>query len=226
MNSVEPDATIIIPQYEQSDLTVVCVRSLRGADAIQWPVIVVDDGSSAAALATLFDQMVEVPHATVIPQRRQGVSVAWNRAAEVAATRFLVFLNNDTLTAGAWVDDLLRPLREQRAVVSGVRFRREQALPRYVLERLPTRTFLEGWCFAALRDDWSGVGGFDETFRLYFSDTDFQARIVRSRGGDSAVLARVAGLPVRHLGHQSTRRLPERRAIWQEDRERFVRKWT
>jgi GT2 family glycosyltransferase len=143
----------------------------------------------------------------------------------MATTRFLVFLNNDTLSDGAWVDSLLRPLREQRAVVSGVRFRREQALPRDVLERLPVQTFLEGWCFAALRQDWADVGGFDETLRLYFSDTDFQARIVRSRGGDSAVLARVANLPLRHLGHQSTRRLPERSKVWREDRESFVRKW-
>jgi GT2 family glycosyltransferase len=225
MNSAESDATIIIPQHEQPDLTIACVRSLRGADAIQWPVIVVDDGSSAVALQTLLDGIQEVPNVKVLPQQHQGVTAAWNRAAEMAATRFLVFLNNDTLTGGAWIDDLLRPLREQRVIVSGVRFRREQALPEDVLERLPTQTFLEGWCFAALRADWDAAGGFDEIFRLYFSDTDFQARIVKNCGGGPGALACVTDLPVRHLGHQSTRRLQDRSRVWQEDLAKFVRKW-
>ncbi len=220
-----PDATLIIPQHEQPELTDACLRSLRAVDTIHWPVVVVDDGSSAAALETLLGRMAEVPNVKVLPQRHQGVTAAWNRAADMATTRFLVFLNNDTLTGGAWVDDLLRPLREQRAVVSGVRFRREQALPRHVLERLPTQMFLEGWCFAIRHEEWAAAGGFDENFRLYFSDTDFQVRIVKDRGGDRTVLAHVADLPVRHVRHQSTRRLPERSRIWREDRERFGQKW-
>jgi GT2 family glycosyltransferase len=225
MNSVESDATLIIPQHEQPELTMACVRSLRTADAIQWPVIVVDDGSSALALETLLERMVKVANVTVLPQQHQGVTAAWNRAADMTTARFLVFLNNDTVSSGVWVNDLLWPLREQRAAVSGVRYRREQGLPREVLKRLPTQTFLEGWCFATRREDWAGAGGFDERFRLYFSDTDFQARVVKERDGDSTALARVAGLPVRHLGHQSAQRLSERSVIWREDRERFVRKW-
>jgi hypothetical protein len=31
---------------------------------------------------------------------------------------------------------------------------------------------------------------------------------------------------LRHCGHASTRLLPERRAIWAEDRRRFLRKWS
>lgn len=224
MHTARPDATIIIPQYEQPELTIACVQSLRAAHAACWPVIVVDDGSSATALTTLLPGIATVPNVTVLPQQRQGVTVAWNCAADSAKTSLLVFLNNDTLSHGAWLDDLLQPLRERQVLVSGVRFRRERALPRDVLERLPTDNFLEGWCFAVAVEDWCGVGAFDENLRWYFSDTDFQARIVEGRGGNSSTLVEVAGLPVRHLGHQTTRCLRERSAMWQADRERFVAK--
>jgi GT2 family glycosyltransferase len=225
MNGFSPDATIIIPQYERAELTVECVRSLRAADTAPWPVIVVDDESTAAALTRLLLGVAAVRDVTVVPQERRGVTAAWNVGADRAATPYLVFLNNDSVSEGEWVDELLRPLREGRGMVSGVRFRRECLLPRRVLERLPTRWFLEGWCFAMSQDDWFGAGGFDEELRLYFSDTDFQARIVEACGGDRGMLREVPGLAVRHLGRQTTRRLPERKEVWRRDREAFVAKW-
>jgi len=225
MEAAVPDATIIIPQCGHSELTIACVRSLRAVHAACWPVLVVDDGSPAAALTTLRLNMATIANVTVLPPQRQGVTAAWNRAADLATTPFLVFLNNDTLSDGEWLDKLLQPLRERRGMVSGVRFRRETALPRSVLQRLPTEHFLEGWCFAVAVDDWSGVGTFDERLRLYFSDTDFQARIVKAGDGDLTKLTEVPGLPVRHLGHQTARRMPERNVMWREDRQTFMTKW-
>src|SRR5262245_53355147 len=214
MQAAGPDATIVVPQYGNSELTIACVRSLRAVHAACWPVLVVDDGSPTLALRTLLLNLATIANVTVLPQQRQGVTAAWNRAADLATTPFLVFLNNDTVSDGEWLDRLLQPIRERQAVVSGARFRRETALPRSVLQRLPTEDFLEGWCFAVAVDDWSGVGAFDERLRVYFSDTDFQARIVDSCDSDATTLTAVPGLPVRHVGHQTTRRLPERRVIW------------
>jgi GT2 family glycosyltransferase len=136
-----------------------------------------------------------------------------------------VLLNNDVEMAGAWVDTLLAPLRRQAATISGVEMRAERAVPPDVLARVGRCEFVAGWCWAFRRDEALEVGGFDESLRLYFSDTDLQARLLKSAGAGSEP-AIVSGLLLRHLGHRSTRMLPERRVIWEQDRRRFIQKWT
>lgn len=220
------DATIIIPQHEQAELTLACVESMRRFHKPHCPVIVVDDGSSALALSAAVRGLAAVPNVAVLPQERLGLTTAWNRGAEQAQTACLVFLNNDTISEGSWLDALLDPLRRRVAPLSGVKLRRERRLPPDVLDALPTRDFLEGWCFAVSREDWFGVGAFDEDLRLYFSDTDFQARMLQGYGCGGEALSSLPDLPLRHLGHRSTRQLAERSLVWHEDRRRFVEKWS
>jgi GT2 family glycosyltransferase len=219
------DATIIIPQHDQAALTLACIESFRRFHAAHQHIVVVDDGSSAWALTTVVARLVAVPNVTVLTQQHLGPTAAWNLAAEQAGTKFLVFLNNDTISVGPWLDALLEPLRSEVAPLSGVTLRRERHLPPDVLFALPTVEFLEGWCFAVSREDWCGVGAFDEDLRLYFSDTDFQAQVLRRYGRGVEALASRPDLRLRHVGHCSTRRLAERSRVWREDRERFIRKW-
>ena len=99
------------------------------------------------------------------------------------------------------------------------------ALPKSILRELPTEQFLQGWCVAVSRDDFCDLGGFDEAMSLYWSDTDFQARLLKSHGADHTKLAAVSQLPLRHQSHQTTRHLSDRRRIWRDNRETFIRKW-
>ena len=219
--SGNPDATIVIPQYEQSELTIRVVEQLRRWESKRWPVVVVDDGSRLESTALVERACRDV---RVVRQVHRGVTAAWNAGLRVAATPLVILLNNDVTVSGACVDALLAPLR-RGAVVSGVELRMEGAVPRRVLESVGRREFLAGWCWAFRRDDVLAIGGFDESLKLYFSDTDLQARLLSSAGGASEPNV-VTGLPLRHLGHRSTQMLPERRAIWRADRRRFIEKWT
>lgn len=223
----QPDATIIIPQHRHFELTRGCICSLRNHDPICWPVIVVDDGSplDEPHRQTLSD----LPQTRQIEQPRQGVSAAWNRGAKEAVTPYLVFLNNDTLSLGAWVDRLLQPLREQRCLLTGVQSRRERALPEPVQANLPSRIFLQGWCFAVSAEAWRSVAGFDESMRLYWSDTDFQSRIWSELGNSGQRFWEcLPDLSLRHLGHRTAHDqncVPHRRNTWLSDRARFIEKW-
>jgi GT2 family glycosyltransferase len=219
----QADATIVIPQHGQTELTVTCVRSLRHWEPRPWPVVVVDDGSPADDLSRLHAALPEV---TVIEQAHQGVTRAWNAAAERIDTPFAVFLNSDTLTVSPWVDALLAPLRNKSALLSGTAWRDERAAPPAMARKLPTLRFVTGWCCALAVAGLREVGGFDESLRLYFSDTDLQARLVSAYGPESLAVVDDVREALRHTGHASTRLLPERRTIWAEDRRRFIQKWS
>lgn len=152
---MEADATIIIPQHGRAELTRQCLHSLRRHDPAPWPVVVVDDGSTDGA-ETL--EVAAFAPARLLRQWRRGVSAAWNRGAAAAETRWLVFLNNDSVSEGAWVNHLLAPLRGGEAVIAGVGWRTEQALPAELLSRLGTQTFLPGWCFAISAERFARLG--------------------------------------------------------------------
>lgn len=224
MPARRPDATILIPQHGQAELTVACIASLRRHERTLWPIVVVDDGSPRSARVRV--EQAKFPATKVATQNHRGVTTAWNRGAGIANTPYLLFLNNDVLCDGPAIDALLGPLRTGRARLSGIVLREETAPPEFVLRRLPTRTLLAGWCFAVAHADFDLLDGFDEHMTLYFSDTDFQLRLLASHGVDASAIVANRRLPLRHLGHRSTRRHPDRRAIWKADRDTFVRKWS
>lgn len=214
-------ATIVIPQHDCTELTLAVVRGLRRCESCCWPVLVVDDGScleSAAALAQLPDDV------RVFRQPHRGVTAAWNRALEHVTTPIVVLLNNDVLIDGAWVERLIHPVRAGTATVSGVELREERAVPADVLVRVGRSEFVAGWCWAFRTSAARASGGFDPTLWLYFSDTDLQARLL-ANAGTAAATAVVSDLPLRHLGHRSTRQLPGRSVQWRADRARFIAKW-
>jgi len=221
-----PDTTIIIPQRGHADLTRQCLASLREHDRAAWPVVVVDDGSPQVAAEL---DMEEFSPGRLILQPQRGVSVAWNRGAAGAQTRFLVFLNNDTVSTGRWVERMVRPLRQRECVMTGVATRVERALPDSLLDRMAMRSFLAGWSFAISSSVFCELGGFDESLRVYWSDTDLQLRVAAEAGRDCReVLREVAGLPLVHLGHRTAhdgRQLPRQREQWCKDRQVFVAKW-
>lgn len=215
------EATIIIPQHDRTDLTLSVVRALRHHETCSWPLVVVDDGSGAEAAAELERLPGDV---RVVRQPHRGVTAAWNLGLEHVATPIVVLLNNDVRIDGAWVERLIRPVSERAATVSGVEVRQERAVPGNVLRHVGRSEFVAGWCWAFRKDDVEAVGGFDPTLWLYFSDTDLQARLL-GRAGHDVRVAVVSDLPLRHVGHCSTRQLPGRSAQWRADRARFLAKW-
>lgn len=222
--SAHANATIIVPQFNRPELTCACIRSLRRYDSDRWPVLVIDDGSTATAAEKVSSEGFAATR--VVAQPRRGVSAAWNRGASLARTSHLVFLNNDTLFEGPAVRDLIAPLVKGEALLSGVLMRRETDLPDDVLHNLPRRCFLQGWCFAIPLLDFRRLGGFDESMKIYWSDTDLQARLLRDSSDYQTSLATNPRLPVKHLAHCTARILPNRRRVWCRDRATFMQKWS
>lgn len=220
MEAVAPPAfSVVIPQWGQFPLTARVVDQLWGYDSSQTEIIVVDDGSPDYTKCGLIgDRRI-----AMLQQRHRGVTSAWNRGAKRARGTFLVFLNNDVRIEGPFLHRLIQPLDDRGVVMCGCRWRKERGIPRSIASRLP-RELLEGWCFAVRRIDFEEIGGFDERFRLYYSDTDLQWRLLSHRTGSR--LEKVPDLPLVHEGHVTTRTNPRRRTLHAQDRRVFLQKWS
>jgi GT2 family glycosyltransferase len=217
------DATIVIPQRNLGGLTQACVRGLRRQES-ECRIVIVDDGSTDGS-ELLFGRCRSLTgELCVVGRPPRGVTAAWNAGLARVETRFAVLLNNDVVIRGPFLDRLLAPLREERGAISGAAWRVEPLAPR---KFIPDGRLLEGWCLAFATELWSRLGGFDESLRTYWSDTDFQCRAARcyGRSARAAPLVVVSSLPIVHLGHRTARRDPGRGAQWRGDRERFLRKW-
>ncbi|HSG70984.1 MAG TPA: glycosyltransferase [Planctomycetaceae bacterium] len=211
--------SLIVPQHNQPLRTKTLLDQLRQCEPEPHEVVLVDDGS------LLVDPFPwpSVSNQVRLRQPHSGVTAAWNHGARNASGDVLIFLNNDVGIEGPFLSPLRNELADPAVSLAGVNWRKERSLPLGLLEsrQLP---LVEGWCFAVRRADFDTLQGFDESMRLYFSDTDFQWRI-RERFPERrfSVLPR---LPLVHEGHATMRTLPERRPTWHRDRRRFVEKWT
>ncbi|SFI57039.1 glycosyltransferase family 2 protein [Planctomicrobium piriforme] len=216
-----PSVSVIIPQHGRPKLTLQAVSSLLRHSTGGTEIIVVDDGSPSDVLRSLQSQLD--PSALLVrSNRRRGVTVSWNLGAAAATGDILVFLNNDTISHGPWIEQLLAPLQNGQARITGVEWRAELSLPVHWQRVIPASGLLAGWCLAMTRNTFHELGGFDERYRLYFSDTDLQLQaLARWPNG----LFAVAGLPLEHLGHASTRHWLRRGKEWQADHQKFLAKY-
>ncbi len=223
----EMKISVVVPQRGCWEQTVECCSSLLRWHAGGVEVLVVDDGSDRDVRRQTRRWLGK--RVRWLEQPAQGVTAAWNRGLEAATEEGLVLLNNDVVTRGPWLGLLTEMLQRNQRGLIGAEYAREASL-RWLKTagRLPGGArLLAGWCLGFRRDTWLRVGPFDESLRLYWSDTDWQLRwrqhvAVDLPGGGLCCLPR--GLLL-HRGHVSTRTLPDRRALWLQDRDTFARKW-
>ena len=109
----------IVPTHERSTVLRRCLETLRAqeVDPSAFEVVVVDDGSTPPLRDQLRQYLDRIR--VVTNPANSGFATACNNGAGVAAGRYLVFLNNDTVPLEGWLDALVRHAEEhpQAAVV-------------------------------------------------------------------------------------------------------------
>lgn len=205
------EISVVVPQRGQVALTVACVHGLRRWEAAAVEIVIVDDGSPEQDREA--SRELEYLGCRMVWRMPTGVTASWNAGWRAARGGVVVFLNNDVVVDGPFLEQLVQPLKQ--AHVTGVRWRSEHGVGR----------LLEGWCFALRRETLVALGGFDERMRVYFSDTELQRRIIGKWGPDG-VQVPAGTWPVTHLGHRTAHNpawREERRQVWRDDRRAFVR---
>lgn len=219
MTAQEERISLIVPQHNQPVRTKTLLDQLGQREPEPHEFVLVDDGS---LLADPFP-WPSASNQVRLRQPHSGVTAAWNHGARNSSGGVLVFLNNDVEIEGAFLAALRGELADPAVSLAGVAWREERSLPARLSSHLGF-PLVEGWCFAVRREDFESLNGFDESMRLYFSDTDFQWRL-RERFPERRFSVQ-PHLPLVHEGHATMRTLPERRPTWQRDRRLFVEKWT
>src|SRR5690606_26478095 len=104
--------SIIIPAFNNIELTQKCLRSLIAAThSRSVEIVVVDNGSqpqcreALAALASGFDWI-----RTVSIPSNVNFALGCNIGASYATGEYIVFLNNDTEVTRDWLEPLIAPL--------------------------------------------------------------------------------------------------------------------
>lgn len=241
-----PDVSIIIPIYNQLDLTLGCLEALaRHADTATFEVIVIDDCSSPEVPATLGS----IPHVRVhTNEKNQGFVLNCNRGAELARGQYVLFLNNDTEPQAGWLEALLavfaeRPragavgakliypdgrLQEAGGLIwsdaSGWNYGKGDDPSRPEYNYLRQVDYCSGACLLVPRALFREVGGFDTRYQpAYYEDADL-AFTLRARGRE--VYYQPASVIVHFEGVSSgtdTRTGVKRHQVI--NREKFLAKW-
>ena len=217
--------SVIVPTYDDSELTTACVESLLAADG-DVEVVVWDNGSSpevAAALETLAADKVQVHHSP----ENHGFALGNNLALAHATGDVVVFLNNDTVVPPGWLTPLREALADDDVLgaqplllypsgaiqSAGVAFPTCGGLPHAFLRGFPAEDAygVEGLRFHAVTGaalalryaDAVALRGFDPVFSNGMEDVDLCHRLRQQRDGHFRV---VDSQPVLHHESRATGR--------------------
>lgn len=217
---MRPSVSIVIPAWNEWEMTRACLETLRPTLGARDEVIVVDNGSTDGTAQGLkrygWAKIVSHPE-------NLGFAGGCNSGAALASRDVVIFLNNDTLLPSRWLDELLAPFADQAVgatgprsnFVSGPQLLEETS---YDPSRMPQlHSFarglrearrgqttdvdrLVGFCLAVRRDLLEQLGGFDERFGLGgHEDDDLCLRI--KAAGRRLLIAH--GSFVHHHGHRT-----------------------
>ncbi|MCL5947710.1 MAG: glycosyltransferase [Actinobacteria bacterium] len=190
------------------------------SDEVSDEVIVVDNGSTDGTQ----EYLGRYPWVKVVRNDRNlGFAAGNNKGAAIATRPLVVFLNNDTILAGRWLDALVLPFADPLVGATGPRSNYvtgPQLVPDVTYgpsDMLSMRHFaarwsaqhagevdevegLIGFCLAVRRSAFEDVGGFDESFGVGgYEDNDLCMRM-RSAGWKLCISH---GSFVHHEGHRT-----------------------
>jgi GT2 family glycosyltransferase len=188
-----PTATIVILAWNAWDHTSTCLDSLQPTLSFGDQVVVVDNGSTDVTAARLGNYgWIEV----ISNDANRGFAAGCNQGAEVAQGDVIVFLNNDTVLAPGWLEELLGPFSDPEVGATGPRsnnvsgsqlvrdaaYRADEAASvcafaeswrRRHTNRTTESPRLAGFCVAVRTEAFRAIGGFDEGYPIGgFEDDD------------------------------------------------------
>lgn len=191
-------ASIVIPLFNQVELTRACLASLERAGLDGLELVLVDNASSDGTAALLRDVRGVVR--VIRNAENLGFATACNQGAEAASAPVVIFLNNDTEVHAGWAEPLIAAVEDPAVGVAGSRLlypdgrvqhagmalmpgctpiHLHRGVPGDLEIVLRTRDLhlVTGACMGIRRDLFRASDGFDTAFRNGFEDADLCLRL-------------------------------------------------
>lgn len=236
--------SVVIPTYDEFRMTIAAVNAtLRTTGTEDVEVVVVDNGSKPEVGARVVAAYLSEPRVRYLRLARNlNFALGCNAGFVASSGEHVVFLNNDTIPRGNWLDAMLPALEDQtvRGVQplllyaddtiqsAGTYFPAKDTLPCHFLVGHPPedacrageRRFsaITGAAMLLRAEEFDQLGGFDVEFINGMEDVDLCLRAVERFGGGFQV---VPDARVTHLEGKT----PGRGNHILTNRAAFMRRW-
>jgi GT2 family glycosyltransferase len=220
-----PLVSILLLTWNSAEHLPRCLTCLAAQTFSDFEVVIVDNGSSDAALENLEEKYPTLKFFVKKLETNQGFAAANNLGAQLAHGKWLALLNTDAFPEPDWLAQLLQAAQTQPEFnffasrqlqasnpdvldgigdtyhMTGLAWRRGYNQPAASAGLRPCEVF--STCAAAalyLREKFIEAGGFDADYFSYFEDVDLSFRL-RLLGGRCLYVPTAV---VHHLGSAST----------------------
>lgn len=235
-----PKVSIIIPVFNQCEYTRNCLEAIEANSQKNiYEIIIVDNASydETPSLLNTYAHKIKI----ITNEINLGFAKACNQGAKASQGKYLLFLNNDTLAQGNWLDEMLKSKEADPSIgivgskllfpdgtiqhagvvigASGLGYHLYRGLPGNASCANITRDFrvVTGACLMIDRGLFHEIGGFDERFINGCEDTDLCLRVIQNE-------KRVVYNPMSVLIHFEGRS-EQREAKMDHNRRLFLSKW-
>ena len=241
-----PNVSIIIPIYNQIELTIQCLYSIsEHTKNVSYEVIIGDDGSMPNDL----QRLKNIKNLKIISNEgTRGFIGNCNSAANTARGKYLLFLNNDTQVTENWLEPLLRTfkndpsagvvgskliypdgsLQESGGILwedgSGWNYGRNDDPDKPEYNYLRETDFVSGASLMIPTELFQTFGGFDSHYTpAYYEDTDL---CFKARAAGHKVLVQPASVVIHHEGKSNGTSLDSGLKQYQvQNQQKFKQRW-
>ena len=195
---MKPKVSIIIPTLNSSDLLDQCLKSIKEhTDESLYELILIDNGHSKENHDVWKKYYIKnwvYTDFTPIPT----VTESWNKGIKMSTADILLFMNDDILVCPQWLDYLLAVMENNQiaclfpdsvggqgkhafrhSIFTGIDDWKVEAQKRLKEDTRVRAERMNGHCFMVARQTFKTVGIFDETFKVWYQDTDFEVRLLQ-----------------------------------------------
>lgn len=228
---------IIIPVWNQLDVTRECVNSILKNTDYPYRLIIIDNASDAPTREYLdsLTQEKNLDFLLVRNDKNLGFVKAVNQGIAAADAPYLCIMNNDTIATVGWLGEMIDVMIANPAIgllnpssnTSG-QFPGDMSIDEYAATLKPLKGQIQelytcrGFCMIVTREVIRRVGLLDEIFHVgYFDDTDYCKRAQKL----GYKTARAKASYVYHKENVSFKTLKNNKDLFTDNERIFFKRW-
>ena len=236
-SSVKNLCDIIIPVWNNLDITRDCIQSINDNTRYPYRIVVIDNASDLKTKQYLNSLKNDLQNqiSIITNAKNLGFVKAVNQGLKFSDAKYMCIMNNDTIATSGWLEEMVA-IAEMDNLIGMVnpssntscQFPGKMGIHEYAesLNRLKgTYQYLytcRAFCMILKKEVKDRIGLLDENFGVgYFDDTDYCKRAQ----GYGYKTVRAKGSYVYHKESQSFAKIKKKDIIFSENEKKFIRKW-